>query len=371
MSRSARIVGAGESLYQRRPGQLTAMDVLSDAAGLALSDAGVAPDDVDGLGVSSFTLAPDRAIDLAVRLGLRTRWLMDGGTGGASGIDMLQHARHAVEAGDARCVLLVAGDALNAAGYRALTNAYNAARRDHLAPIPHGGANSIFALLTQRHMHACGLTRAAYGAVVVSQRVWAAGNPNAAYRDRLSIEEYLNAQMVSDPLSIFDCVPLVAGADALVVARGGDGVRVGTLAVNHNADRHEGDGLRTGLAQIAEEFWKAADASPDDMDVVSIYDDYPALVLIQLADLGFGEPDELIEKITERRLALNTSGGQLSAGQAGAAGGMHGLVELVRQLRGEAGERQVRDVRRALATGYGMVAYRYGACANVVVLEGS
>jgi acetyl-CoA acetyltransferase len=68
-------------------------------------------------------------------------------------------------------------------------------------------------------------------------------------------------------------------------------------------------------------------------------------------------------------LPVNTSGGQLSAGQAGAAGGMHGLVEAVTQLRGEAGERQVRDATRALVSGYGMVEYRYGMCANAVVLE--
>jgi acetyl-CoA acetyltransferase len=66
---------------------------------------------------------------------------------------------------------------------------------------------------------------------------------------------------------------------------------------------------------------------------------------------------------------VNTSGGQLSAGQAGCAGGMIGLVEAVTQLTGGAGERQVESARLAVVTGYGMVLYRYGACANAVVLE--
>jgi acetyl-CoA acetyltransferase len=107
------------------------------------------------------------------------------------------------------------------------------------------------------------------------------------------------------------------------------------------------------------------------MDVVAVYDDYPCVVLVQLEDLGFGAPDALLDAIAEGELALNTSGGQLSAGQAGAAGGLHGLVEAVEQLRGRGGARQVAGARLALVTGYGMVAYRHGACANAVVLEAS
>ena len=106
--------------------------------------------------------------------------------------------------------------------------------------------------------------------------------------------------------------------------------------------------------------------------MVSVYDDYPVMTLVQLADLGFardGDLRGLISRIGSRALAVNTSGGQLSAGQAGAAGGMHGLVEAITQLRGAAGERQVVDAHLAVVSGYGMVEYRYGMCANAVVLE--
>ncbi len=97
------------------------------------------------------------------------------------------------------------------------------------------------------------------------------------------------------------------------------------------------------------------------------------MVLVQLADLGVIPDDDvkryLHKTILEQMWPVNTSGGQLSAGQAGASGGMHGLAEAVRQLRGRAGERQVPDAELALATGYGMVLYTHGACHNAAVLE--
>lgn len=370
MSGDPTIIAAAESPYTRHPqAGLTTPAVLADAARRALDDAGLAPDGIDGLGVASFTLAPDHAIDLAVALGLRLSWLMDGCTGGAAGIDMLQHALRAVAAGDASRILLLAGDVFRAGAFVQLVDGYNVATREHLAPIPFGGPNALFALLTKRHMAAQGLQRADYGRLVVAQRGWAAGNPGAVYRDPLTVDDYLDAPLVAEPLGLLDCVPVVSGADALIVAAEGAGVRVRAVRVAHNADRHDGDGLGTGLGTLAPRLWSDAAASPADISVVSVYDDYPAMALIQLAELGFGGPHETLAAIETRALPVNTSGGQLSAGQAGAAGGMHGLVEVVTQLRGRAGNRQVAGARLGLASGYGMVAYRHGACANAVVLE--
>lgn len=139
----ALIVGAGETPYSRHPDAgLTTHRLLAQAGRAALASAGLEAGDVDGLGVASFSLVPDRAIDLAFRLGLRPRWVMDGMTGGASGVDMLQHARRAVEAGDARAVLLLAGDRLDRDDFVRLVDDFNTATRDHLAAIPTGGPNA-------------------------------------------------------------------------------------------------------------------------------------------------------------------------------------------------------------------------------------
>ena len=378
MSARSLLVGAAETPYTRRGHGETTLSLLGQAAKSALDDAGIEPSRVDGLGVASFSLAPDHAIDLAWRLGLRLRWLMEDPHGGASALNMLQHACRAIEAGDAEVILLLAGDAVSPADFRRLADEHNSATRDHLAPIPAGGPNALFALLTRRHMREHGLERETYGHVVLAQRSWAALNPAALYREPLTMADYLNAPIVADPLSLLDCVPIVAGADAVVVtsakrAARRPAVEVAAFAAAHNHDQQAGDGLQTGLVETASGLWEQSGLGPDEADFVSVYDDYPVMVLVQLADLGFTADGDLErfarEELEGRRLPVNTSGGQLSAGQAGAAGGMHGLVEAMRQLRGEAGERQVEGARTAVVTGYGMIAYRYGACSNAVVLR--
>jgi acetyl-CoA acetyltransferase len=196
----------------------------------------------------------------------------------------------------------------------------------------------------------------------------------------MSLDDYLNAPEVADPLTRLDCVPVVDGANALIVMRADHPaaqnqpeITVKALRSFHNIDDQQGDGLSTGLAALAPSLWTDSGLSPAQMDVVSIYDDYPVMVLAQLQDLGFFEADGakqfIHESIASGRLALNTSGGQLSAGQAGAACSLHGLVEVMRQLSAQAGERQVTQARYGLVTGYGMVEYRYGMCSTALVLE--
>jgi acetyl-CoA acetyltransferase len=375
---AAQLVGSGEARYARRPREASTVGLLADAARAALADAGLSWSDVDGLAVASFSLRPDHAIDLAWRIGLDVRWLMEDPHGGVSALTMLQHARAAVAAGDARTVLLVAGDHLLDADFQRLVAEFNVATRDELAPLDYGGPNALFALLMQRHMSTFGLGREAYGGVAIAQRRWAARNDGAVYREPLTLEDYLAAPMVAPPLSRYDCVPVVSGADALVlvaadVPAAGVRVAVRAVAARHNPDHQEGDGLALGLDGVARELAAASGADPAAADIVSLYDDYTVMVLIQAMELGL-VPDGDLERfvrveLLERGRAVNTSGGQLSAGQAGAAGSMHGLVEAVRQLRGTAGQRQVPAARTALVSGYGMVLYRYGASANATMLE--
>jgi acetyl-CoA acetyltransferase len=373
----ALIAGAVEVPYSRRSTGETTSQLLARAVQQLLRKAGMTLREVDGLGVASFTHGPDNAIDLAWRLGLTLSWCMDDRNGGASAINMLQHAVRAIQHGDANVIVLVAGDTFTPEDFKTLVDDYNVTTRDYLKPLQHGGPNGVFAMLTQRHAEKTGLGRKDYAQLCIAQRAWAQRNPQAVYREPLTLQHYLDAPMVADPLCRFDCVPVVNGANAILLTRadlapGGVNVAVRALKARFNHDHQAGDGLQTSLAEIANPLWDHANAGPEAMDLVCVYDDYPAMTLIQLNDLGFvpgGDYQRALQRIGRFEMAVNTSGGQLSAGQAGAAGGMHGLVEAIIQLRSEAGERQVSNARLAAVTGYGMVEYRYGMCANAVVLE--
>lgn len=376
---TASIIGTGESPYTRYPGADASTETtIADAVTRALENAGLTPDDVDGFAVSSFTLEPDHAIDLAWKLGFRLSWLMQDTNGGASAGSMLQHAVHAIEAGDASVIVIAAGDLMDKNAFKRLVASYNRATEEHLSTLPMSGPNALFAMLTTRQMSKLGLTRKDYGRIAVAQRRWATANPGAVYRSPLTLEDYLQAPLVAEPLGRFDCVPPVTGADAVVVvadelAKGKRRAKVLAVTASYNADNQSGDGLQTGLADCASIAWERAGIAPDDVDVLAVYDDYPSMVVAQLIDMGiipYGtDVSEYIRtRIYSGDLALNTSGGQLSAGQAGSAGGMHGLVEVVRQLRQDAGSRQV-SAKLGVVSGYGMVLYRFGACANMTILE--
>jgi acetyl-CoA acetyltransferase len=378
---NAAIIGTGQSAYTRRPepGQST-HTFIRDAVVAALKDAAVDARAIDGMAVASFSLAPDTAVDLAWKLGLKLRWLLQDTNGGSSAMNMLGHALRGIETGAASAILVIGGDATGLAGYGKIASNYNIATRDHLAPLGHGGPNGVYALVTARQMKKFRLQKSDYGHIAVAQRAWAAKNPHAVYRTPLTMSEYLAAPMVADPLTRYDCVPVVAGAQAIVVAhpdrapKGSAPVRVRAHRTSFNYDNQAGDGLATGISTFARELWGSAGVRPEDVDLASIYDDYPAMVLAQLNDLGLIRGNDLAgfarREIGERRFPLNTWGGMLSAGQPGGpAGGLNGISEAVLQLQHRAGERQIPNAHLAVVTGYGMTMYRYGGTAAAAILE--
>ena len=347
----------------------------------ALEAARLVKDDIDGVCVSSFLLFPDTAVGLMQHLGLSPRWLDHIPMGGASGVVALRRAARAVQAGDAEIIACVAGDTNHVDSFRHTLASFSQFARDAVYPYGSGGPNASFAFLTDYFMRTTGATRADFGKLCVAQRDNALSFPHALFKKPLTLEEYLKARPIAEPLHLFDCVMPCAGAEAFVVmtedrARA-QGLRyarlLGTIE-RHNAYPDDPIQMRGGWALDRDELYEQAGVGPGDMDFVQVYDDYPVITAMQLEDLGFCAAGGVVQFIRDQTftlqgsLPLNTSGGQLSVGQAGAAGGYLGLVEALRQLTGAPLGAAVPDARHGLVSGFGMINYDRGLCSGAAVL---
>ncbi|UCE32781.1 MAG: thiolase family protein [Burkholderiales bacterium] len=349
-----------------------------------LSSSGLGTDAIDGFSVSSLTLYPDNAVGLVQHLGLAPCWLDHIQMGGASAIAALRRAARAVQAGDVQVVACVAGDTNHIDSFRRMLSSFSRFSQDAAYPYGYGGPNSSFALLTDYYMNAFGARREDFARICIAQRENALRNPNAIMKAPLTLDAYLAARPISDPLVLFDCVMPVAGAEGFLVMaedtavnRGLPFARIRATIERHNAFADDPIQIRGGWAMDVDELWDMSQASPDRMDVVQNYDDYPIIAMMQLEDLGFCGKGEGPAFVRAHDLRIdgdfphNTAGGQLSAGQAGAAGSFLGLVEAIRQVTGNAGPTQVPGARWALASGFGMVNYDRGVCSNAVVISGA
>jgi acetyl-CoA acetyltransferase len=239
---------------------------------------------------------------------------------------------------------------------------------DLLAYHAYSAANWL-AMHCRRHMHLYGTTREQLGALAVNSRLNAGKNPLAAYREPITMHDYLSARMISEPFGLLDCDVPIDGSIALVVslpdhARHCDhSVRVEAMGGASGAGGwyQRPDFPKMASVDAAAELWSKTDLKPSDVDFAELYDGFTFLTLAWLEALGFcgdGESGPFVEGATrialDGELPLNTYGGQLSAGR------MHGywvVHEACLQLRGQAGDRQVgRHEVAAVAVGGGPIA---------------
>lgn len=336
---------------------------------------------IDGLTISSFSLGPDTAVGVTQHMGLTPRWLDHIPTGGASGVMSLRRAARAVQCGDADVVACVAADTNRVDSFRQMLGGFSTFARDASYPYGSGGPNSIFAFITANYMRIYGATREDFGRIAVAQRDNALKNPNALFKKPLTIQEYMGARPISDPIHLFDCVMPCAGAEAFLVMREDKARELGLAHVlvrgaieRHNAYAQDPVMVRGGWLMDRDELYAQAGARPADVDFIQTYDDYPVIVMLQFEDLGFCDKGEGPQFVRTRTLTCdgdfpnNTGGGQLSCGQPGAAGGFMGMTEAIRQLTGTAGERAVRNAKLGLVTGFGMVTYDRCLCTGAVLL---
>ncbi len=368
------ISGIGQSAVGRRLGR-GGLDLTIDASLAAVADAGITLAEVDGLatypggGMGGPGFAGPGSPEVQEALRLNLNW-HSGGIEGAAQMAAVHNAVLAVGAGLARHVLV----------YRTVTESSEQGTGGRqgigMGGLGMGGGGKApkmggsfqwnipfraysaahwLALNAQRHFHEFGTTSEQMAMIAINARRNAGLNPQAVYRDPMTLDDYFASRMITTPFHLFDCDAPVDGSTALVVSAVGHApnvdhpvARVDAIgsALRGRPSWDQYDDLTTMAARDAgAHLWTRTDLTPADVDVAELYDGFSFLAMTWLEALGFcgkGESGPFIEGgeriALHGELPLNTHGGQLSAGRLHGFGFIH---EAVLQLRGEAGARQV------------------------------
>ncbi|CAA0079301.1 3-ketoacyl-CoA thiolase [Mycolicibacterium vanbaalenii] len=337
----------------------------------ALADAGLSLDDVDGLCTcTGGTLM--HSVELAEYLGITPRFTDATQVGGASYGLYIEHAAAAIAAGMAETVVIVYASTPRAArkrGEKGLGVFATPERLEWETPFGVMLPISAYALAANRHMSMYGTTAEQLAAIAVDTRKWASLNPRAHLQDPITVDTVLASGYLAEPVHKLECCLVTDGAAAVVVtsaerartlARPSAYVLGAASAASHAMISQMPDLTVTPGAVSGPSAFATAGLTPDDIDVVQLYDSFTITVLLALEDLGFcgkGEGGPFVgESVLAPggRLPGQTTGGGLAYTHPGAFGAFL-LVEATRQLRGECGERQVADAQTALAHGTGGV----------------
>lgn len=359
MSRPRKVAVVGISLSDcGRVDEATPYALHAQAARRALADSGLGREVIDGIASAGLgTLAP---VEVAEYLGLKPRWVDSTSVGGSTWEVMAAHAADAIAAGHANAVLLVYGSTARAdiKAKRRTSNLSFGARGPLQFEVPYGHSLiSKYAMAARRHMHEYGTTLEQLASVAVQARANAATNPDAMYRDPITVDEVLAGPMIADPFTKLHCCIRSDGGCAVLLAAEEyvadcASAPVWVLGtgehVSHTSMSQWQDFTVSPAAVSGRLAFERAGVRPEDVDVAEIYDAFTYMTLVTLEDLGFcakGEGGAFVEKgrlLRDGELPTNTDGGGLSAQHPGMRG-LFLLVEAVRQLRGEAGDgRQVR-----------------------------
>jgi acetyl-CoA acetyltransferase len=388
MKDAAAIVGIGATKYWKRGESvpLTETEMAAQAILAALDDAGLTIKDLDGFALYSASIEPASMASMLGMPEVRFSATLTSGGGGCAGSLGLGAA--AIHSGQAECVVSVmtlqqasrrlGGTRVDSGGGMGPTMSSGG---------PYGGggvspeigfmANAglmspghSFSLLTKRHMHQYGTTREHLAHVAINQRNNAMNRETALMREPLTMDDYFNARMISDPLCLYDYTLETDGSVAAVMtsADRAKDLRqppVYIMGSAHGAMGRWGSAIFTyfqmpdeyfassGHRPVAKRMYEMAGIGPDDVDVACLYDHFSPLVIMQIEDYGFcpiGEGGPFVAEghtKLDGRIPVNPHGGHLS--EAYIIGMTH-VREAVEQLRGTA-VNQIKDAEIALVSG--------------------
>ncbi|MGE0386060.1 MAG: acetyl-CoA acetyltransferase [Gammaproteobacteria bacterium] len=341
----------------------------------AVADAGLRLADVDGIACVNTDPVADAVKPtpyfFVEALGLPdVRW-HGGPLGGGFAVGALGAAATAIATGQCRHVLAIhtMSRPVRSQGipHNYLGADVAAGLQAFLAPYGFGVFIQYIAAWYQRLRSVYGIRREQIGRMVVDQRVSASLNPRAVMRAPITLDDYLAARWLAEPLCLLDADMPVAGAVAYLVtsAQRARDLRQPPVYVAHAASwlgprgdfvfHH--DYTQMFPARRAQEFWSAAGFGPGDMDFAQLHDGFSVYVPYWLEAMGFVDWRDMGDFIgggglarDGGRLPTNTHGGNLSEGRF--QGGGH-VIEAVLQIRGQAGPRQLARAAAGLVTAGG------------------
>jgi acetyl-CoA acetyltransferase len=373
------ITGVGKSQVGRRLGR-SGLELTVEAVLRAIEDAGLSADDIDGVASYPGNGAPDPGFsgatitELRNALGLRSRWYI-------SSMETAGQIGPVIEA----CMAVTLGLADHVVVFRSVWESTAAEKAgggrasvlfgggklpphlDWMAPFGALSAANWLAMPAQRYMHDYGLTRTQLGWIALNARRNAGLNPDAVYRDPMSMDDYLGARMISEPLCLYDCDVPCDGATAVIVSRRDAAAglprhpltveSVGPAQIERATWDQRSDLTTMAAHDSAASLWQHTSLTPADVDMAQLYDGFSFLTVMWLEALGFCDRGKVGQFIDGGEtigltgaLPINTSGGQLSGGRLHGMGFLH---EACVQMWGEGGDRQTPKVPEVVAVGVG------------------
>jgi acetyl-CoA acetyltransferase len=379
------IVGIGLSDYPKAP-DLDGVQHHVLAAQRAIVDSGVPKSEIDGYvnAGGGGGMMVDDAVTMAEYLRIDHRYIDGTMTGGSSFEFHVQHLASAIRDGACDTALVTYGsDQLSRMGRSLGTGGFQRAGQRVAGPVqyevPYG--NSLvgsYAMHAQRHMHEFGTTSEQLAEIAVGVREYAGLNPNAIYRDPITVDDVVNSRMVADPLHKLDCCAITDGGGAFIMTTAERAkdlpqppvyVLGAAGAQTHWNISQQTDFTSSAGAVAGPIAFEQAGLTPDDVDMLMFYDSFTITCLILLESIGFVPRGEGGPFVAEGHLKrggkwpLNTDGGGLSSCHPGMRG-IFLIIEAARQLRGQGGEAQVPDCNVALAAGSG----GWLSCIGVAIL---
>lgn len=280
----------------------------------------------------------------------------------ASGGIALRQAVLGILSGEYETVLVAGVEKMKHVSTGEVTGAINAAM-DNESNEKHAGLTfpGFFGVLANRYFYETGASKEHLGMVALKNREHAMKNPLAQFTKSTSLDEILNAKMITDPLGLFDCSPITDGATALIISRTPSDVRIAASTQASGPTQMQATDDLLSLEAVRQSGALAYEKSgyqPQDIDVIEIHDCFSMTEIISSEELGFFKKGEGYIAVEEGRtkasgdVPINTSGGLLSRGHPIGATGIAQVYQIVAQLRGQAAN-QVLDAKVGLAQNLG------------------